>query len=82
MSVSCTKVGTPVNVGYSGFDNARTVSISPHASAGIKPIWLGLGAQWNASDPNTVILIVAVYFQYSSITGAELNIDGEKVSLP
>lgn len=77
----CTKIGTSVNVGHSGFDNARTVSISPHASAGIGPIYLGLGAQWNASNPDTVILIVAVFFKYTGITGAELNIDGEKVSL-
>lgn len=72
-----TGAGTSVKVGYSGFDNARTVSIAPHANAKDT----GLGAQWNAAHPDSALLIVAVWWQYVSITEAELNIDGEKISL-
>lgn len=72
-----TGAGTSAKVGYSGFDNARTVSIAPHANAKDT----GLGAQWNAAHPDSASLIVAVWWQYVSITEAELNIDGEKISL-
>jgi hypothetical protein len=84
MSGCGTKTGLSANVAYSGFDNARTVSISPHMNAGNAgpgTIGPGLGAQWNASHPDSVVLIVALFNQYTGITGAELNIDGEKISL-
>jgi hypothetical protein len=81
MSGCGTKTGLSANVSYNGFDNARTVNIRPHGTAETGSPFQGLGAQWSASDPNTVFLIVAVWRQYTGITGAELNIDGEKISL-
>lgn len=83
MSGCGTKTGLSANVGHSGFDNARTVDIRPHINARTgTPVRTGLGAQWNASHPDTVLLIVAVWDLYTGITEAELNIDGEKISLP
>jgi len=79
-----TKSGLSADVGYSGFDNARIVNIRPHmcaGNAGPGTIGPGLGAQWNASQPNSVVLIVALFNQHKGITGADLNIDGEKISL-
>jgi hypothetical protein len=82
MSGCGTKAGRSANVGYSGFDNARTVNILPHGNAVIgTSVRTGLGAQWNASHPDTVLLIVAVWHLFTGITEAELNIDGEKISL-
>jgi hypothetical protein len=76
------KKGLSANVGHSGFDNARTVDIPPHVNAMTgTPIRTGLGAQWNASRPDSVLLIVAMWNQYMVITDAQLNIDGEKISL-
>lgn len=41
----------------------------------------GIGAQWNQSHPNSVILIINVFNNVTGITGAQLNIDGEIVTL-
>ncbi|MCX5846587.1 MAG: hypothetical protein NTW12_09585 [Deltaproteobacteria bacterium] len=79
-----TKTGLSAIAGHSGFDNARTVNIYPHANVSTGPsIYTGLGAQWNASRPDTVLIIVAVWQlqSYTGITEAELNIDGEKILL-
>ena len=80
--VGCsTTVGHSPKVAQGGFDNARTVDIRPHgnASRGMTPT--GIGAQWSEANRDRVILIIAVFNTYTGITGAELNIDGEKMSL-
>jgi len=41
----------------------------------------GIGAQWNQAHPNQVIFVIAIFNLQTAITGAELNIDGEKMAL-
>lgn len=81
ISGCATTSGTDPVAGYSGFDNAKTVSIPPHGNACSSMVCTGLGAQWNSSSPDSAILIVQVFNEYAAISRAELNIDGEKVSL-
>ena len=76
-----TKTGLSPKVAHSGFDNARTVSITPHANAASGIIATGIGAQWNEARKDQVILIIAVFNLITGITGAELNIDGERTTL-
>ena len=76
-----TTSGTNPIVEYSGFDNAKTVSINPHGNACSSMVCTGLGAQWNSSNPDSAILIVQVFNEYAAISRAELNIDGKKVTL-
>lgn len=79
-----TDVGLAPRVAKSGFDNARTVSIDVHGNVPTSMtniIGTGLGAQWSEARPDQVILMVAVLNDYTGIVGAELNIDGEKLSL-
>lgn len=73
--------GLSANVGYSGFDNAKTVQIQPHGNDCSSMVCTGIGAQWNQSHPNSVILIINVFNDVTGITGAQLNIDGEIVTL-
>ncbi len=74
--------GSSVNIGYSGFDSAKTVSINPHGNiCRFATVCTGIGAQWNASNPEYAILLVRVYDQYAGISKAELNIDGRKINL-
>lgn len=80
-----TTSGLAPAAGYSGFDNARTVDIVPHATAP-NSVWdvitTSIGAQWNAAQAEQVILVIKVRGTgYTGITGAELNIGGEKVAL-
>jgi hypothetical protein len=84
----CTTATTSVRaptVGYSGFDNARTVSIVPHGTAlnsMMDVATTSIGAQWSASHVDQVTLVIEVYgASYTAVTGAELNIDGEKIAL-
>jgi hypothetical protein len=44
-------------------------------------IGTGIGAQWSEARKDQVILIIAVFNMYTGITGAELNIDGERIAL-
>jgi len=71
-----TTTGTDPVIGYSGFDNAKTVSIRPHGNACSAFVCTGLGAQWNSSNPGSAILIVQIFNEYAAISRAELNIDG------
>lgn len=74
--------GSSVDIGYSGFDNAKTVNIDPHGNiCGLTEVCTGVGAQWNASEPEHAVMMIRIYHQYSAITGAEFNIDGEIVKL-
>ena len=81
ISGCATTSGTNPVVGYSGFDNAKTVSINPHGNACASMVCTGLGAQWSSSRPESAILIVQVFNEYATISRAELNIDGKKVTL-
>lgn len=81
LAACSTTSGTNPVVGHGGFDNARTVTISPHGNACSSMICTGLGAQWNSKNPNSAILIVQVFNEYAAISGAELNIDGRKITL-
>jgi len=77
--------GSMPEVSYSGFDDAKTVYIQPHGNdcKGLDCLsaYTAIGAQWNSSSPNTAILLIAVFNDYTAITGATLNIDGRKVYL-
>jgi hypothetical protein len=80
-------------ISRSGFDDAKTVTTVPHANTRSSSVLVntGLGAQWNAARPDDVILIVEIFSlknrqglpeaELTGITGAELNIDGEKITL-
>lgn len=81
LSACATTSGSDPIVGFSGFDNAKTVSISPHGNACSSMLCTGLGAQWNSSNPESAILIVRVFNEYAVINHAELNIDGKKIEL-
>lgn len=76
-----TTSGLNPKVEYSGFDNAKIVTIAPHGNACESMTCTGLGAQWNSSKPNIVILIVQIFNEYAAISDAELNIDGKKINL-
>lgn len=81
---SCSNsIGGAPKVGYSGFDNAKTVTIDPHGNIGegLNPVVTGIGAQWNAKSPNSTILIIQIFNDIKAITGAKLNIDGKTVPL-
>jgi len=79
---SCgTTTGLSPTTAHSGFDNARIVNIVPHGNAMTGMIGTGIGAQWNEVKKDQVILIIAVFNTTTAITGAELNIDGEKLTL-
>ncbi len=76
-----TTTGLAPKTAHSGFDNARIVSIEPHGNAMTGMIGTGIGAQWSEARKDEVILIIAVFNDSTGITGAELNIDGEKIAL-
>jgi len=76
-----TTSGTNPEVSYSGFDNARVVRIMPHGTACEKMLCTGIGADWSSATPKSVMLVVAVYGEYTAITGARLNIDGRQIEL-
>jgi hypothetical protein len=77
----CSTTGRAPQVGRSGFDNARTVTIEPHANTSTRVTATGLGAHWSAAWQDQVILEVAVFNLATGITNAELNIDGNKTTL-
>ncbi|HDY91838.1 MAG TPA: hypothetical protein ENH67_09220 [Pseudoalteromonas sp.] len=75
------KSGLSPTVSTSGFDNAKIVTITPHGNASDSMIATGIGAQWSSATPDLVLLQVAIFNDISAITGAELNIDGNKIKL-
>lgn len=84
VSACGTTTGLAPKSGKSGFDDARTVKIQPHANRPKSQLdfpMTGLGAQWNEASKDSVILIVEVSGEYTGIVGAELNIDGQKITL-
>lgn len=72
------EMGTSPKVSYSGFDNARTVSISPHGTIKSQGTLISLGADWTEANPDSALLVVEVLYEYTGITGLELNIDGKE----
>lgn len=68
-------------VDHSGFDDAKTVTISPHGNDCDSMVCTGIGAQWSEAHPNTVILIVNVFNDTTAVIDAKLNIDGELIEL-
>lgn len=81
LMAGCGMTGTEPVVGYSGFDNAKTVSISPNGNACKQMICTGVGAQWSSDNPDNVIFIVQIFNDYAAITGVKLNIDGREIAL-
>ena len=77
----CTTIDHSPERGSTGFDSTRTVSITPHENASDRMIPTGIGAQWTAAKKDEVILIIAVFNNHVEITGAELNIGGERIAL-
>lgn len=74
-------IGTAPQEGYSGFDDARIVNLPPHGNACTGWVCTGLGAQWSEEYPDQALLIVTVFNDTTAVTGALLNIDGEKIRL-
>lgn len=81
ISSCATTSGTQPIVGFSGFDNAKTVSIQAHGNACSSLVCTGLGAKWNSSNPERAILTVKIFNEYTAISEAKINIDGKKISL-
>jgi hypothetical protein len=86
LTACSTSTGLAPRTIRSGFDNnARVVRIEPHAAAPKGPmdvIHAGIGAEWHETKPDDVILIITVFNEITGISGAELNIDGDKMTLP
>ena len=79
-----TTTGLAPETSHSGFDNAQIVNVVPHSNipnGSFDMITTGIGAQWNSANKDEVILVIAVFNDYTGISGAELNIDGEKIVL-
>ncbi|WP_314972844.1 hypothetical protein [Comamonas testosteroni] len=74
-------VGLEPTTSYSGFDNANVVTIRPHGNACAEMVCTGLGAQWSAKTPETALLMVTITNEYRGIMSAQLNIDGQVVTL-
>ena len=82
---SCgTTTGLSPTSSSGGFDNSRKVAIRPHGTApksGFEATIIVLGAEWNEAHRDHVILSVGVANDITGVVGAELNIDGERISL-
>lgn len=66
---------------HSGFDNARIVDIRPHGNACTTMVCTGFGLQWNSKYPSSALMIVQVFNDITAILDAQLNIDGEIITL-
>tara|TARA_Y100001968_G_scaffold286015_1_gene286397 strand:- start:715 stop:1221 length:507 start_codon:yes stop_codon:yes gene_type:complete len=66
---------------FSGFDNARVVDIQPHGNACTGMVCTGFGLQWNSKYPENAFMIVEVFNDITAIFGAQLNVDGNIVTL-
>lgn len=83
MSLACAScmhsMGLSPTVSHSGFDDARVVSIDHHGLSDYSN--MGLGAQWTSARPDDAILTICAY-STTSISGAEVKVDGERHELP
>ncbi|MCP4746334.1 MAG: hypothetical protein GY874_09375 [Desulfobacteraceae bacterium] len=69
-------------ISHSGFDNSLIVRIDPHGTMyNSKGLVTSIGASWNSSNPDIVILSIQIFYEYHAITEAFLNIDGKKFEL-
>jgi len=76
VSVGCVfshTAGTGPDVSYSGFDDAKVVSINPHGLSDYSS--MGLGAQWTSARPADAIVTICVYTT-AGISSAEVKVDG------
>lgn len=73
--------GLEATTSHSGFDNASVVTIRSHGNACTEMVCTGIGAQWSAKTPETALLMVTITNEYRGIMGAQLNIDGQVVTL-
>ncbi len=76
-----TTTGIAPTTSHSGFDNASVVTIPAHGNACSGMVCTGLGAQWSAKTPETALLMVNIINEYRGITGAQLNMDGQVLTL-
>ena len=77
-----TTSGTAAHEQISGFDGARRVEINPHSvDCQGHFVCPDIGARWTSEYPKDAVLVMEVAGAYTSIDGAELNIDGRKVRL-
>lgn len=81
LSGCATTSGLDPVVDHSGFDDAKTVTISPHGNDCDSMVCTGIGAQWSEAHPDSVILIINVFNDTTAVIDAKLNIDGEVVEL-
>lgn len=76
-----TTSGTGPTVSRSGFDGSTVVDISPHGNDCSSMTCTGLGAQWSSANPQSAILKVQVFNDITAITGAQISVDGQVISL-
>lgn len=76
-----TTYGTGPYVTKSGFDGSTVVDINPHGNDCTIMTCTGLGAQWSSTSPDAAVLKVQVFNDFTAITGAKLNIDGQVIDL-
>ena len=69
ISSCATTSGTQPIVGFSGFDNAKIVSIQAHGNACSSMVCTGLGAKWNSSNPKRAILTVKIFRNWGRVIG-------------
>lgn len=81
----CMSVGSGLKpeIAYSGYDNAKTVEISPHGSVcesmGCNVI--SVGAQWSEAKPEDAFLVLSTYSYYQNMTGLRVKVNGEEYAL-
>lgn len=73
--------GLAPKVSHSGFDNSKVVNIAPHGNACTYMTCTGFGLQWNSKYPDDAFMIVQVFNNVTPIFGAQLNIDGDIITL-
>lgn len=73
--------GLDAKVSHSGFDNSKVVNIAPHGNACTYITCTGFGLQWNSIYPDDAFIIVQVFNNVAPIFGAQLNIDGDIITL-
>ena len=64
----------------SGFNQNKVVDIEPHGLS-CKNACLSMGAQWQQENPDVVYLEIESPLMLMNIFSADLNIDGETISL-
>src|SRR5699024_5787139 len=81
---SCAMPVSSVHSSQSMFDNSRDLVVDPAST------WCGMrmspciqmGAAWKSTYPSSITLDMQIQWEYVSIIGASLNIDGVKHVLP